>query len=75
MLRPICCLIGSFCRILMIFSPRFLPILVDDAQVSAKKVISPDHPIVLKYSILLIAEQAYLLSSTIMYKEKGRNVV
>lgn len=40
----LCSLIGSFSRILMIFFP-FSTDSVDDAQVSSKKVMSPDHPI------------------------------
>lgn len=47
----LCSLIGSFSRILMIFFP-FSTDSVDDAQVSSKKVMSPDHPIV-NYSFTL----------------------
>ena len=47
----LCSLIGSFSRILMIFFP-FPTDSVDDAQVSSKKVMSPDHPIV-NYSFVL----------------------
>lgn len=53
----LCRLIGSFCKILMIFFP-FPTVSVDNAQVSTKKVMPSDH-LTVKYFILSITDCAY----------------